>query len=140
MSHPTSLRLADDVKQRLDQQASKGRETPSGLAARLIDEGLRMAEHPGVMFHNSPAHGRVAALRGGPEVAEVMDVMTGLEARGEERVAETATWFALDPSQVRVALGYYTTFRAEIDEQMQTRHRQGQELRRRSEAEQAFLG
>lgn len=59
---PTSLRIPEAVKERLDKTAARSREKPSSVAVRLIDEGLRMAEHPGVTFHDSPAHGRVAAL------------------------------------------------------------------------------
>lgn len=110
------------------------------MAVRLIDEGLRMTGHPGVIFHDSAAHGRVAALIRGPDVAEVVDVLTGLDARGEERVGEAAAWFGVHTSQVRGALGYYTEFPDEIDQQIQSRHREADELRRRLEAEQALLG
>src|SRR5690625_30592 len=99
---PTSLRLPASVKDRLDRRAVSDREKPSSLAVRLIDEGLRMDDHPGVTFHDSAAHGRVACLAGGPDVAEVIDVLTGLDARGEDRIAETATWFGIHPSRVRV--------------------------------------
>jgi hypothetical protein len=37
----------------------------------LVDEGLRMAEHPGVVFRDGPS-GRRAGLAGGPEVWEVI--------------------------------------------------------------------
>lgn len=79
MVHPTSLRLPGPVKERLDRIASRGGDTPSSVAIRLIDEGLRLAEHPGITFHDSRTHGRVAALAAGPDVAEVIDVLTGLE-------------------------------------------------------------
>jgi hypothetical protein len=99
-----------------------------------------MAAHPGVVFHDSPTHGRVAAVVGGPDVAEVIDVLTGLEATGEARIAETAEWFGIHPSRVRVALGYYAAFRDEIDHQIATRQREAAESRGRYEAEQALLG
>jgi hypothetical protein len=139
MTHPTSLRLPDPVKDRLDRRAADGREKPSSLAVRLIDEGLRMDEHPGVAFHASAAHGRVACLVGGPDVAEVIDVLTGLESQGEDRVAETATWFGIHPSRVRAAMGYYAAFRDEIDQQIDRRHREAAEARGRYEVEQALL-
>ncbi|MGH3665152.1 MAG: hypothetical protein ACRDU8_03495, partial [Egibacteraceae bacterium] len=89
---------------------------------------------------DSPTHGRVASLAGGPDVAEVIDVLTGLESQGEKRVAETATWFGIHPARVRVVLSYYTEHRDEIDTQIQRRRQEGEELRRRHEAEQALLG
>ena len=137
--HPTSLRLPESVKERLDRTAAARREKPSALAVRILDEGLRMAEHPGIGFHDSAAHGRVATLTGGPDVAEIIDVLTGLAARGDERIAETAAWFGIHPSQVRVAIGYYTAFRDEIDGQIDLRRREAAELRGRYEAEQALL-
>lgn len=139
MAHPTSLRLPDAVKARLDRASARNREPSSAAAVRLIDEGLRMAEHPGVIFHDSPAHGRVASLAAGPDVAEVIDVIAGLDARGEERVAEAALWLGIHPSRVRVAIDYYTSFRDEIDGQIEQRHREAAELRGRYEAGRALL-
>lgn len=139
MVQPTSLRLPDPVKERLDRRAARSHEKASSLAVRLIDEGLRMDEHPGVAFHDSPAHGRVACLAGGPDIAEVIDVLTGLEAEGDDRISETATWFGIHPSRVRIAMGYYTAFSDEIDRQIGLRRREAAEARGRYEAEQALL-
>lgn len=139
MTHPTSLRLPDPVKDRLDDAAARSRDKAASIAVRLIDEGLRMDEHPGITFHDSPTHGRVASLAGGPDVAEVIDVLSSLEARGEDRVTETAEWFGIHPSRVRTVMGYYTAHRDEIDERIAQRHREAAELRARYEAEQALL-
>jgi len=139
MVRPTSLRLPDPVKDRLDRRAASSHEKASSLAVRLIDEGLRMDDHPGVTFHDSAAHGRVACVAGGPDVAEVIDVLTGLDAQGEDRVAETATWFGLHPSRVRIAMGYYAAFRDEIDRQIDLRRREAAELRGRYEVERTLL-
>ncbi len=139
MSHPTSLRLPEPVKDRLDKTAALSHEKPSSVAVRLIDEGLRMAEHPGVTFHDSPAHGRAACLSVGPDIAEVIGVLTGLEAQGDDRVTETAAWFGVEPSQVRAAMGYYTAFREEIEGQIDLRRLEGAQIRDRYEAEQALL-
>lgn len=140
MTQPTSLRLPDAVKGRLDRHADRHGERPAAVAVRLIDEGLRTAAHPGIVFHDSPAHGRVASLAAGPDVAEVIDVLSGLEAQGERRVAETARWLGVHPSQVRVAVGYYAEYREEVDGEIARRRAAGDELRRRYEAEQALLG
>ncbi len=43
----------------------------SSAANRLVDEALRMSEHPGIMFRPGPT-GRRAALAGGPDVWEVV--------------------------------------------------------------------
>ena len=51
MTMPLSIRFTPDVVARLKSRAiaETGANT-SALAARLVDEGLRMADHPGVMF------------------------------------------------------------------------------------------
>ena len=98
-----------------------------------------MDEHPGVAFHDSPAHGRVACLANGPDIAEIIDVLSGLDAAGDERIVETATWFGIHPARVRVAIGYYTAFRDEIDHQIDLRRREAAEQRARYEAERALL-
>jgi len=139
MSHPTSLRLPDPVKDRLDDSAVRRGESSSALAVRLIDEGLRMQAHPGVVFHDSPTQGRVACLSSGPDVAEVLDVLLGLEVQGDERVTETATWFAIHPSRVRVAVDYYTAHPDEVDRQRTLRRQVAAEARARYEAQQALL-
>ena len=51
-------------------------ERSAALVMRLIDQGLHMADHPGIAFHDSLAHGHVACLVRGPDVAEVIDVFT----------------------------------------------------------------
>lgn len=140
MTHPTSLRFPASVKERLERRAGRNREAPASLAVRLVDEGLRMADHPGVGFHDSPAHGRVACLLGGPDVAEVIDVLDGLEARGEARLLETATWFSVDPSRIRAALSYHVEHGVEIDEQVSLRRQEADELRRELAAQDALLG
>jgi hypothetical protein len=140
MAHPTSLRLPGPVKDRLDESADREQKKPSAVAVRLIDEGLRMAEHPGVTFHDSLAYGRVASLAGGPDIAEVIEVLGGLEATGEDRLTESAEWFGIHPSQVRLAMGYYAAHQDEIDRQVDRRHQEADELRRRLVAEQALLG
>ncbi|CAN5689816.1 hypothetical protein BH24ACT14_BH24ACT14_08880 [soil metagenome] len=140
MPSPTSLRLPDRVKDRLEHSAARHRERPAALAVRLIDEGLRMVDHPGVVFHDSPAHGRVASLAGGPDIAEVIIVLTGLGSQGEDRVGETAIWLGIHPARVRVAVAYYTQYPDEVDSQMKRRQQEAEELRRRHEAAQALLG
>jgi hypothetical protein len=43
----------------------------SSAAALLVEEGLRMDAHPGVLFREGPA-GQRAVLSGGPDVWEVI--------------------------------------------------------------------
>ena len=51
----------------------------SSATNRLVDEALRMAEHPGVIFRSGPT-GRRAALAGGPDVWEVIRAIKSAHA------------------------------------------------------------
>jgi uncharacterized protein (DUF433 family) len=93
------------------------RESKARTAERLIDEGLRMEDHPGIAFRDGPT-GRRAALTGGPDVWEVIETLQGTGLGGEEAVAATADWGSLTPAQVRVAVRYYAEYRDEVDERI----------------------
>ena len=51
----------------------------SSAANRLVDEAMRMAEHPGIIFRSGPT-GRRAALAGGPDVWEVIRAVKAAHA------------------------------------------------------------
>jgi len=108
------MRLASSTLDRLDRQARSLGEPKTRVGERLLDEGLRMAEHPGIVFRDGPA-GRRAALAGGPDVWEVIATVKGAEETGEAAIAATAAWASLSPAQVRTAVRYYADYRDEID-------------------------
>lgn len=115
MSSPLSVRFDDQVLERLRRRArAVPGLTPSGLAQRLVDEGLRMAEHPGIVFKDGPS-GRRAALAFGPDVWEVVTFLRQVEERGDEAIAAAAEVFALPEPRVRSALHYYAAHPGEID-------------------------
>src|SRR5471030_2746562 len=51
----------------------------SSAANRLVDEALRMTEHPGIIFRPGPT-GRRAALYGGPDIWEVIRAIKSARA------------------------------------------------------------
>ena len=115
MSTPLSIRFDPAILERLRRRARAiPGSTPSGLAERLVDEGLRLTEHPGITFKDGPT-GRRAALFLGPDVWEVAKTMRELDERGEAAVAAAAELLNLAPEQVRVALRYYAAFPEEIE-------------------------
>jgi hypothetical protein len=67
VSTPISVRFPDEVARRLRRNGAGTGEATSGLVVRLVDEGIRMAEHPGVVFRDGPT-GRRAGLAAGPDV------------------------------------------------------------------------
>ena len=115
MTAPLSIRFDPKVLDRLRRraQANPG-STPSGLAQRLVDEGLRMAEHPGVVFKDGPS-GRRAALAFGPDVWEIVKVLREMDERGPAAVTAAADVFALPESKVRVGMHYHAAYPDEVD-------------------------
>jgi hypothetical protein len=86
----------------------------AGLAQRLIDEGLRMADHPGVIFKDGPS-GRRAALAYGPDVWEVIKFLREVDERGPAAIDAAAEVFAVDASRISTAISYYGDYSDEID-------------------------
>lgn len=115
--NPFSVRLSERTLARLDAGARQRGEPKARTAERLIDEGLRMQDHPGIVFRDGPA-GRRAALAGGPDVWEVIETFHGTGLSGEEAFAAVAQWGGLAPAQVRVAVRYYGEFHDEIGERI----------------------
>ncbi len=115
MTAPRSIRLNPGILDRLRRRArATPGATPSGLAQRLVEEGLRQAEHPGVVFKDGPS-GRRAALALGPDVREVVRLLGEVDERGEAAVEATAELLQLTPARVRVAVRYYADHKQEID-------------------------
>src|SRR6202167_5897239 len=115
MTTPLSIRFAPSLLARLRQRANA---TPgasaAGLAQRLIDEGLRMADHPGVIFKDGPS-GRRAALGYGPDIWEIVKVLGEIDERGPAALDAAAEAVVLDSSRVATAVSYYGNYPDEID-------------------------
>ena len=102
------------VYERLKRGAAQRAESLSSAGERLIDEGLRMDAHPGIIFRDGPA-GRRAVLAAGPDVWEIVPLLRDLEGSLEERIAATAEQLWLTERQVRAVSRYYAEFTDEID-------------------------
>jgi hypothetical protein len=121
MSSPLSIRFDRSVLNRLRRRAqSLPGATPSGLAQLLVDEGLRMEEHPGIVFKDGPA-GRRAALALGPDVWEIISVAKEIDARAARAVPAIAEAFNLPATRIEVALRYYAAYPDEIDAELAAR-------------------
>jgi hypothetical protein len=109
-----SIRFDAALLTRLRRRATASSATTSALAQRLIDEGLRMADHPGVIFKDGPS-GRRAALAYGPDIWEIINFLREIDERGPAALDAAAEVLALEPSQIAVAVSYYADYPAEID-------------------------
>lgn len=139
MKRTLTFRIADELRARLERSAEDTGVSPTTLIQRLVDEGLRMQAHPAGVFRPTPAGGRVAGLVGGPDVAEVVQVLRGLAATGDAAVAEAARWLRLSTRLVRAAVSYYADFGEEVDREISHRGRVADEAQARWEREQSLL-
>jgi len=115
MTTPLSIRFTPSLLARLRQRArTMTGASAAGLAQRLIDEGLRMADHPGVIFKDGPS-GRRAALAYGPDVWEVIKFLREIDERGPAAIDAATEVFAVDTSRIATAISYYGDYADEID-------------------------
>ena len=139
MTSPLSIRFDAELLERLRRRAAASDSTLSGLAQRLVDEGLRGQEHPGIVFRDGPS-GRRAALVAGPDVWEVVTALRSSGAKDEKRaIVAAAKSMTLSPAHVQLALAYYGSVPAEIDAQVAENDRAGTEALEAWRARQRLL-
>ena len=133
-----SMRITEALASELEARAQRTGESKSRLAHRLLEEGLRMEAHPGIVFRPGPT-GRRAAVVGGPDVWEIARIPINTGTTGDEAVRAIVEHMDLTPMQARAAVNYYAAYPEEID----ARLRSNDELAERMEAawlrEQALL-
>ena len=119
MSSPTSLRWSDPaLAGRLASFAAHRGITISAAIQLLTDEALRTREHPGIVFRDGPT-GRRAGLAGGPDVWEIVrSLVHATTASGVEREELVAANTGRTLDEVRIAIGYYSAYPAEVDAQV----------------------
>jgi hypothetical protein len=139
MAAPLSIRFDHDVLVRLRRRAaSVPGATASGLAQRLVDEGLRMADHPGIVFRDGPA-GRRPALVVGPDVWELVSFLREIDERGSAAAAAAAEVFAIPEPVVSAGIGYYAAHVEEIDTWIAEAHAASERAEAEWERRQALL-
>ena len=91
----------------------------SSAANRLVDEALRMNEHPGIVFRPGPT-GRRAGLVGGPDVWEVVRAVKSARAAEpglaeDDLLALVAENTGTPVRLIRAAVRYWASYAEEID-------------------------
>lgn len=109
-----SFRLKAGALADLEELSRRSGRKRSELLNTLVEEGLRMERHPGIVFRPGPA-GRRPGLIAGPDVWEVIRVVQNVAAGGEAAVAKAAAWIDLRVDQVELAVAYHADHRDEID-------------------------
>lgn len=112
MSVNVSVRLDDDLAQRLRIRARAAGESLSDRLRRYAEEGARRDEHPLITFRDGPA-GRRAGLVGGPDVWEVAMWLDDV-ADEPDPVAALAEDGIVTRPQIDAALRYRSAYPDEI--------------------------
>jgi len=117
---PRSIRFDPRVSERLASYvASHPGWSGSSAANRFIDEGLRMEDHPGILFRDGST-GRRAVLIGGPDVREVIRAVRSArdaepELDAEAIVALVSTNTGVPDRLIDTAIRYWAAYPDEID-------------------------
>ena len=106
-----SFRLPAATLERLDRRARERGQSANAVASRLIDEGLRIEEHPLIYFRDGAAGRRPALLGTRLDVWQVVETLRAHDGS----VAETAAYFEQPEVKIRAAISYYADFAEEID-------------------------
>lgn len=118
----TSVRLDDQLRERLAAAAGAEGTTITELIERFVREGLAVAAHPGIVFKPGPS-GRRAALAGGPDVWEIAAALRHVTGPEAQRIEALAEQFGLHERQIVIALNYAAAHREEIDERIRANDR-----------------
>jgi hypothetical protein len=138
MRKTTSLRLPEDLRDRLIVAAEQQSTTLTALVERYTREGLATDAHPGIVFKSGPS-GRRAALAGGPDVWEIIDALRTTTGAEQDRVATVADQLDIHPRQVTIALGYAADHPDEIEGRIAANQRALSQAEQMHQARQRLL-
>lgn len=109
-----TVRLTEHVLERLERRSQELGQPKSRVTERILDEGLRVEEFPGIVFRDGPT-GRRAGLIDGPDIWEVIGDVKRAQQRSGDPIAVVMSGTNLSDAQVRIALAYYGSYPEEID-------------------------
>jgi hypothetical protein len=117
MAASTSYRLDQSLKHGLAERAATEGITETALVSRMLEEGLKAASYPGIVYRGGPA-GRRAGIAGGPDVWEVIVAVRHAAGRGDAKVADAARQMDLPERLVRLAVSFAAANRDEVEERI----------------------
>jgi hypothetical protein len=125
-----SARFSAEVVDRLDAHSTRLGQSKARVAERLIEDGLRTEEFPGIIFRSGPA-GRRAGIAGGPDVWEIVRDLKGAAHEGAKDPIETVSHTSgLDRGKVELAASYYAAYPDDVDERIRMDEQAAERLRR----------
>jgi hypothetical protein len=135
----TSLRLPDDLRDRLARRAELEGVSVTALMERLMSQGLAMIEHPGISFNPGPSGWR-ATMPGGADVWELASAVRRWSDVSEaEKIAGLAREFGVHERVIVIGLDYAATHRDEIDARVRANDAIWKEQERIEKARQSLL-
>lgn len=109
-----SMRASKNTLRRLEEEARRYGVPPRTLAERMIEEGVKMRRHPGIVFIERGG-GRAAVLAGRPRLSIWQIVQT---VRANKTRAAAARWLSLDEASIDRAMAYANEYPEEIEEKI----------------------
>jgi hypothetical protein len=97
----------------LEEEARRYGIAPRTLAERMIEEGVKMRRHPGIVFIERGRGTRDAVLAGRPRLSIWMIVQV---VRANKTRAAAAKWLSLDNGSIDRAVAYAKDYPDEIDQ------------------------
>ena len=115
----------------------------SSAANRLVDEALRVSEHPGIVFRPGPT-GRRPGLAGGPDVWEAVRAIKSARAAEpglaeEDLLAIVGGNTGVPVRLLRIAIRYWASYPTEIDAEIAAAERAGELAEQAWQREQRLL-
>jgi len=130
-----SFRLPRKLLGEIRRRADLSGVSQTALVERYLEEGVRMDEHPMIVFRNSPL-GRRAMLAG--TRLDVSHVADTVRAEGGS-VEKGAAYLGLGSHHVRACIQYYAEYQVEVDAYARRVATENDRLREAHEREQALL-
>lgn len=132
----TSFRLSPNVIGRLDSRAALLGITRTTLAERFLEEGMRLVEHPGIVFTDGTQGERRATIAGTRlDVWMVVEVVRA----SNNSLQEAADHLQISVHWVEAAARYYAAYPDEINEEIRLNDEfAGREMRLAAEQRRLF--
>jgi hypothetical protein len=138
MAASASYRLDEELKRQLADHAAAEGVTETALVTRLLDEGLKTAAHPGIVYRSGPT-GRRAALAAGPDVWEIVLGVRSASGRGDAKITNAAKQMDLPEHLVRLAISFAAANGEEIEHRIALNEAAAERTRRLTEQRNRLL-
>lgn len=110
-----SLRIPEEIATAIEETAEAAGRDFSAVANEFLAEAAKMRRCPGIIFADGPTGRRARVAGTGLDVWEIIATYQSLD-RDRARLQTAYHW--LTEPQLRAALGYYTAYPSEIDQQI----------------------